>query len=104
MKDSEFHALVEGRYQFIEQAIDNCDTDIDCELNSGVMTLTFVNGSKIIINKQEPLHQIWVATRENGYHFDWKDGQWIDNRGGRELLELLSDACRKQSGETVVLG
>jgi CyaY protein len=104
MKDSEFHALVEERYQLIEEAIDNCDTDIDCELNSGVVTLTFENGTKIIINKQEPLHQIWVATRENGYHFDLKDNQWIDNRGGRELMELLSDACSKQSGESVTLG
>jgi len=104
MKDSEFHALVEERYQVIEDAMDNCDADIDCELNSGVVTLTFVNGSKIIINKQEPLHQIWVATRENGFHFDWKDSQWIENRGGRELMALLSDACSKQSGETVTLG
>ena len=102
MKDSEFHALVEGRYQFIEQAIDNCDTDIDCELNSGVMTLTFVNGSKIIINKQEPLHQIWVATRENGFHFELRGDSWIDNRFGDELKTLLTRACTSQAGEPVV--
>lgn len=104
MNDSEFHTLVEERYQVIEEAIDNCETDIDCEINSGVLTLTFINGSKIIINKQEPLHQIWVATRENGFHFDFIDGQWIDNRGGRELMAVLNDACSKQSGETVVIG
>lgn len=104
MNDSQFHALVQEQYQWIEDAIDACDTDIDCEANSGILTLTFENGSKIIINKQEPLHQIWVATRENGFHFDYVDGQWIDNRGGKELHALLDDACSKQSGETVTLG
>ena len=60
-----------------EEAMDNCDADIDCELNGGVVTLSFVNGSKIIINKQNAASDLG-ATRENGYHFDWKDGQWIE--------------------------
>ncbi len=102
MKDSEFHALVEERYQVIEEAMDNCDADIDCELNSGVVTLSFVNGSKIIINKQEPLHQIWVATRENGFHFELRGDSWIDNRFGDELKALLTRACTTQAGEPVV--
>lgn len=107
MTDSEFHELVDQQYLTIEDAIDNLDDDnldIDCLVNSGILTLTFSNGSKIIINKQEPLHQIWVATRENGYHFDYKNNQWIDNRDGLELLALLSDACSKQSGATIQLG
>ena len=77
----------------------------DAQLNrQRPATVKSAAASLQIINKQEPLHQIWVATRENGYHFDWKDGQWIENRGGRELMALLSDACSKQSGETVTLG
>ena len=106
MTDSEFHDLVNQRYLAIEDAIDTLDSDdvdIDCQVNSGILTLTFENGSKIIINKQEPLHQIWVATRENGYHFDYKNNQWIDNREGHELLALLSQACSKQAGSPVSL-
>jgi CyaY protein len=106
MTDSEFHDLVNQRYLAIEDAIDTLDSDdvdIDCQVNSGILTLTFENGSKIIINKQEPLHQIWVATRENGYHFDYKNNQWIDNREGHELLALLSQACSKQAGAPVTL-
>ena len=101
MNDSQFHALVQEQYQWIEDAIDACDTDIDCEANSGILTLTFENGSKIIINKQEPLHQIWVATRENGFHFELQGESWIDNRFGHELKTLLSQACSSQAGEPV---
>lgn len=106
MTDSEFHDLVNQQYLAIEDAIDALDSDdvdIDCQVNSGILSMTFENGSKIIINKQEPLHQIWVATRENGYHFDYKNDQWIDNREGHELLTLLSDACSKQAGAPVSL-
>lgn len=104
MKTSEYHQRVETFFNQLVDAIDSAGADIDCEQAGGILTLVMADKSRIILNKQEPLHQIWVATRENGYHFDWKDGKWIDNRGGRELIELLSDACSKQSGEKVTLG
>ncbi len=104
MKESEFHHLAEELFQLIEEAIDGCGVDIDCDTSGGIMTLTFTDKSKIIINKQTPLSQIWVATRFNGYHFDYKEEQWIDNREGNELMALLSAACSSQSGSEVELG
>jgi len=104
MRDTEFHALAASQYQAIEDGIEASGVDIDYETNGGVLTLTFPNRSKIIINKQEPLHQIWVATRKNGHHFEYRDGQWIDIREGHELMALLTEACSSQAGEPVELG
>lgn len=103
MRDTEFHALAAAQYQAIEDGIEASGVDIDYETHGGVLTLTFPNRSKIIINKQEPLHQIWVATRQNGYHFGYRDGQWIDIREGQELMALLTEACSTQAGEPVKL-
>lgn len=103
MKESEFHVLADAQFQKIEDAIEACGVDIDCDSSGGILTLTFENRSKIIINKQPPLCQIWVATRANGFHFDYKDGQWIDNREGHELMALLSAACTTQAEEDVEL-
>lgn len=74
MNDSEFHRLADALWLTIEERLDNWDgdSDIDCEINGGVLTLSFENGSKIIINRQEPLHQVWLATKQGGYHFDLK--------------------------------
>lgn len=50
----------------IEERLDNWDgdSDIDCEINGGVLTISFENGSKIIINRQEPLHRCgWRPNR-----------------------------------------
>jgi hypothetical protein len=66
MNDSEFHRLADSLWMTIEERLDDWDgdSDIDCEINGGVLTLSFENGSKIIINRQEPLHQVWLATNK----------------------------------------
>lgn len=104
MNDSEFHRDVDQLLSHIEETLDDFegDSDIDCEINSGVLTLTFTNGSKIIINRQEPLHQVWLATKAGGYHFEKRQDQWICNRSGEEFFALLSAATSAQAGERVI--
>ena len=50
MNDSEFHRLADTLWMTIEERIDEWDgdSDIDCEINGGILTLSFENGSKII--------------------------------------------------------
>ena len=54
MNDSEFHRLADTLWMTIEERPDDWegDSDIDCEINGGILTLSFENGSKIIINRQ----------------------------------------------------
>lgn len=103
MNDSEFHQLADRLMLRVEEALDayDGDADIDYETNGGVMTLTFENGSKIIINRQEPLHQVWLATKAGGYHFGYRDDDWFCDRSGEAFWPLLSAACSAQSGEDV---
>lgn len=103
MNDSEFHQLADGLWLTIEERLDNWDgdTDIDCEINGGVLTLSFENGSKIIINRQEPLHQVWLATKNGGYHFNLQNDAWICDRSGEEFWKLLELSSSEQAGETV---
>ncbi|EHY2961625.1 iron donor protein CyaY, partial [Escherichia coli] len=48
---------------------------------------------------QEAFHQVWLATRSGGYHFDWKGTQWVCDRSGGEFLTMLAQAISEQSGE-----
>ncbi|MCW8996141.1 MAG: iron donor protein CyaY [Psychromonas sp.] len=102
MNDSEFQQLADQLYQKIEDSIEESGADVDYGQNGGVLTLEFENRSKLIINRQQPLHQIWLATLENGHHYDYKAGKWIDDRSGDEFLSFLSAAIFKQSKETVL--
>lgn len=101
MNDSEFQQVADHLYQKIEDKIEQSRADVDYDQNGGLLTLEFENRTKLIINRQQPLHQIWLATLENGHHYDYVDGKWIDDRSGDEFLSFLSSAIFKQSNETV---
>lgn len=103
LTDTQYHQMVDEILLEIEQALDELDIDLDYESFGGKLDITFPNQTKIIINKQAPLHQVWVATKFNGYHFNYQDGQWIDERFGDELWHLINDASTKQAGEPVSL-
>jgi len=102
MNDSEFQQLADTLYQKIEDNIEESGADIDYDQNGSLLTLEFENRTKLIINRQQPLHQIWLATPESGHHYDYKGGEWFDDRSGDEFLDFLSAAIFKQSKEKVV--
>lgn len=101
MNDTEYHQMADELLLSIQDKVDEIDFDLDYESAGGIVEVMFPNGSKIIINKQAPLQQIWVATKFNGHHFEFTKGEWIDNRTGIELWTLLDEAATKQAGETI---
>ena len=101
MNDSEFIQLADQLYQKIEERIEESGADVDYDQNGGLLTLEFENHTKLIINRQQPLHQVWLATLENGHHYDYNEGKWIDDRSGDEFLTFLSAAIFKQAKERV---
>lgn len=105
MNESEFERLADETMVAIEEAIDASGADIDYDSGGGILTLEFINGSQIIINKQAPLKQLWVAARAGGLHFDYDSasGAWRKDNDGEELFAVLSECCSEQAGEPVTL-
>ena len=103
MNDTEYDMIVDGIFIQLEEALDECEVDIDYESAGGILTLIFENKTKIILNKQPPLHQIWVATKYNGHHFNLKGDKWIDERTGAEFWSFIDEAASKQAEQSVSL-
>lgn len=103
MNDSQYNIATDELLLAVEEAIENCGHDIDYEGVGGLLTLTFKNSTKIIINKQAPLHEIWVATKFNGHHFQYESDQWIDKRSGEEFWQFISAAVSKQAEQEITL-
>ena len=76
--------------------------DIDAQRTGGMLELSFPNGSKIVLNTQPPLHEIWLAARAGGYHYKFVDGAWRDTRDGRELFDVLSACAGEQAGQALL--
>lgn len=99
-----FYILIDELFLKIEDNLNlyNDNIDIDYEIQDYVMTITFSNKSVIVINKQEPLQQIWLATTVNGYHFNYKEKKWICNRTNKDFWEILEHACSIQSNKNII--
>jgi CyaY protein len=103
MNDSQYHQMTDVLLIDIEEMLDECEVDIDYESASSILTMIFLNDTKIIINKQPPLHQLWVATKFNGHHFNFQNEQWIDERTGVEFWSFLDEAVSKQAEQAITL-
>lgn len=105
MTESEFNRQIDTTLLAIEEAADGSNADIDYENSGGVLTLTLGNGSQVIINRQTPVRQLWVAARSGGFHFDFDtaSGEWRRDSDGAELFAVLSRVITEQGGEAVTL-
>lgn len=101
--ESEFSARAEATLAAIERAVDAVAIDAEVERAGAVLTIELADGSRIVVNTQAPLQQIWVAARSGGFHFAWKDEAWRNTRDGEELFKSLSAIVSKQGGAPVVL-
>ena len=103
MNESEFHQRVDDMLLAIEEAIDESGADIDYENAAGILTLELENGSQIIINRQTPVKQLWLAVRSGGFHFDWSDDEdgWVRDSDGDGFVAVLNEALEAQGGEAL---
>lgn len=72
--------------------------DIDTSRTGSLLEMSFPDGSKIVINSQPPLHELWLAGRSGGFHFKHADGRWLDTRGGADFYAVLSACASEQAG------
>ena len=75
--------------------------DIDTQRTGGLLELSFPDNSRIIINTQPPLQEIWLAARDGGFHFRHVQGRWLDTRDGSEFFEALSRHASAQCGRAL---
>lgn len=103
MTETEFHREADAILARIEGVVVDHDT-LDADLEGGVLTIECADGSKVIVNRQAPNREIWIAARSGGFHFVRRDGAWRDTRSGEELFASLAAILAAQGGATVDFG
>jgi CyaY protein len=100
LSPARYHDLIDAVQQEIEDVFDDSGLDVDLENSAGVLTVRFENGSQLILSRQEPLRQLWVAARSGGFHFDYDEAgqRWICDTSEEPLGELLMRVTREQAG------
>lgn len=100
MTESDFHRAVDAVLERVESSLAEHD-ELDVDLEGGVLTVTCPDESRIIVNRQTPNREIWVAARSGGFHFTSREGAWRDTRSGEELFASLARVIALQSGAQV---
>jgi len=105
LTDAEYRAKTDAVLASVEARIDGWlqedVIDIDTQRTGGLLELGFPGGSKIVLNTQPPLHELWLAARSGGYHFKFVDGAWRDTRDGRDFFDALSASASEQGGRAL---
>ena len=102
LSDSDYHALASRVLAVVEATADRWlqddVVDIDTQRTGGLLELGFPNGSKIVINTQPPLQELWLAALSGGFHYRHADGRWLDTRDATDFYDALSACASAQAG------
>lgn len=102
MDESRYQKLADSALGTIERMLEDVDAEVvDVERSGDVITLTFANRMKCVVNTQRPTRQIWLAANARAWHFsfDEETGAWLDDKGqGVELMAQVATIVREQAG------
>ena len=104
--ESSYQALADQAFRALETMLDDVDADdVDVERSGDVLTLTFKDGKKAVVNTQRPTRQIWLAANARAWHFAWDAAseRWLDDKGqGVELFDRVAAIVKEHAAVDVV--
>ncbi len=105
LPEADYHRHAQAALAHIEAMLDQWlqddIIDVDGNRTGGLLELTLPDRSKVVINLQPPLQELWLATKAGGHHYYWEQGVWRDTRDGSELFAALSQHLSAQAGQAL---
>jgi CyaY protein len=102
--EDHFDKIADAELRHLEQALGEIDPDeLDVELSQGVLTCTFSDGQRLIINSHHAAGQIWMAAFRQAWHFSPKEENgavtWRTDKD--ELRATVRNLLRERLGHEV---
>lgn len=107
MDESRYQHLAATALGKVEAMFDDVDAeDVDVERSGDVITLTFRDRRKCVLNTQRPTRQIWLAANARGWHFDYDEAsqRWLDEKDrSNELFARVATVVKELAGITLAV-
>jgi CyaY protein len=90
----------------IDEVLGDLEHDqLDVEFTGDVLTLSFANGDKFIINAHSAAQQVWMAAGTTAWHFDWvaDRNSWVAHKTDDELMSTVAKVVGAKLGQAVRL-
>ena len=100
MSEAQFHEQVDALFLQVEEILDEAQSDVDYVNSSGLLTIVCENGTQIILSRQPPLCQVWLACLAGGLHFAAQGNTWqLTTDSAQTLGQCLAKALLQQAEE-----
>ena len=106
LSEADYESIAEPELGQLLEALDELETDeLEAELESGILTVEFADGTRYVINSHRAARQIWMAAERSAWHFDWDASRsaWIASKTGDELWSALSQAIANKLAQPLKL-
>ncbi|MGC8467876.1 MAG: iron donor protein CyaY [Acidithiobacillus sp.] len=101
MSDESFALAVERTLETVLSQLEDCAPEVEADLVDSVLTLELPDTSKIILNRQEAVEQLWLACSDGPARFQRTEHGWQDTQSGKGLAEVLSTLIGRRLGRTL---
>lgn len=104
MTETEFILHTDSLFNDLMTQIDelDTDTDFDCLISGNLLTIECEESGKIVINRHNANQELWLASKEGGYHFSFLAEKWL-TKDGKEFFTLLNEVLSDYANEKICL-
>jgi CyaY protein len=105
LTETEFERTADAELKRLVEAVIECSDALDPDLQSGVLSIVFEDGTKYVVNSHRAARQIWMAAERNAWHFDHDpaSGTWR-TVAGDELWATVARVLGNKLGAPIALG
>lgn len=104
MNESEYLLLVDRVFKRVQDLCEPIDPDdVEAYQSGDVLTLTFRDRSRCVINTQRATRQLWMAAGASAWHFNYEPAtaRWLDDKGRGEFFATLAEIVSARSGQAL---
>jgi CyaY protein len=105
LSEHEFERAADTTLRAMDAALGEID-GVECDLESGILTLSFEDGTEYVVNSHRAARQIWMAAERTAWHFDYDAAarRWIATKNGDELWSAVAGVLSRKLGRPVAFG
>ena len=103
MDIAEFNDLTKHIYNKVFESFEKYDPNlVEADYNLDSISICFGDGTRFVVNRQPPVRQLWLATKNKGYHFDYskKKKKWICNKTQRDFTDVFNESVSQMIKQT----
>ena len=102
--EATFDDVADTALRALESELNEVD-GLEVDLESGILTVEFEDGTRFIINSHRAARQIWMAAGARAWHFDVdrETGVWTAKKTGDELRRCIEDQVGQKLGRSLEL-